>query len=87
MRNLHGALPLAVAFGGRDARERDWTQAISPGTPTRRATRQRSTRMRSALLRAALLDTLIVSDGESTWLDGVALIGLDVISAAGAHAP
>jgi Ca2+/H+ antiporter len=43
--------------------------------------------MRSALLRAALLDTLIVSDGESTWLGGVALIGLDVISAAGAHAP
>lgn len=35
------------------------------------------------LMLAALLGALIVSDGESTWLEGVALIGLYLIIAAG----
>ena len=36
-----------------------------------------------ALLLSALLGALIVYDGESTWLEGAALIGLYVIIAAG----
>jgi Ca2+:H+ antiporter len=36
----------------------------------------------AALVLAAILDTVIVVDGESTWLEGIALIGLYVIVAA-----
>jgi Ca2+:H+ antiporter len=36
-----------------------------------------------SMLLATLLGALVVYDGESTWLEGIALIGLYVIIAAG----
>jgi Ca2+/H+ antiporter len=37
----------------------------------------------AAVALAAILDTVIVIDGESTWLERLALVGLYVIMAAG----